>query len=221
VEELKLRLVQREDWSRYFDPAADGTIFCPTPEPPAVGTAVKLEILFQGGPRANLRCIVIWRRPSSNPQVRPGAGLRVQPADRGALEYIDNHAAGAPDRRAHKRLPLRLRVSYTAHGARRVNFSVDLSESGLFVGSADPLAVGEETSLLILPPGGQFRPVEVRGKVARVVMTPTRGMGVHFIFADAAERERFASFIRRLEQQWLAGELPADSAPPVTAARPA
>jgi type IV pilus assembly protein PilZ len=221
VEELKLRLVQREDWGRYFDPAADGTIFCPTPEPPAVGTAVKLEILFQGGPRAYLRCLVIWRRPSSNPQVRPGVGLRVQPVDQGVLEYIDNHAAGQADRRARRRLPLRLRVSYTAHNARRVNFSRDISEDGLFVGSADPLAVGEETSLLILPPGGQFRPVEVRAKVARVTTTPARGMGVKFIFADAAERERFASFVGRLEQQWLAGELPADSAPPATAIRSA
>jgi Tfp pilus assembly protein PilZ len=221
VEELKLRLVQREDWSRYFDPAADGTIFCPTPEPPAVGTAIRLEVMFQGGPHMMLRCLVIWRRPSSNPQVRPGAGLRVTPADRGVLEYIDNHAHGAVDRRARRRLPLRLRVSYTSHGVRRVNFSHDLSEEGLFVGSSEPLAVGEETHLFILPPGGNFRPVEVFGKVVRVTTTPMRGMGVHFSFTEAVDRERFAAFIARLEAQWIAGELPPDSAPPATAVRSA
>ena len=221
MEELKLRIVQREDWSRYFDPAADGTIFCPTPEPPAVGAAVRLDVMFQSGPHASLRCLVVWRRPSSNPQVRPGAGLRVMPQDRGVLEYIDNHAHGAQDRRARRRLPLRLRVSYAANGVRRVNFSHDLSEEGLFVGSAEPLAVGEETHLFILPPGGNYRPVEVLGRVVRIVMTPMRGMGVQLFFGEPAERERFAAFVQRLEAQWLAGELPADSAPPATVTRPA
>src|SRR5262249_39913951 len=122
--------------------------------------------------------------------------------------------AGAEDRRQSRRLPVRLRVSYTARGVRRVNFSRDLSEGGIFVGSAEPLAGGEKTHLLILPPGGQVRPGQGRGEGARAVFEPQRGMGIRFLFADSGERDRFVAFVTRLEEQWLAGELPPDTVPP-------
>jgi hypothetical protein len=100
-------------------------------------------------------------------------------------------------------------VTYSVRGGRRINFTRDLDEHGIFVRAADPLSPGEENRLLLLPPGGAFKPIEVRGNVVRVVKEdPDRGMGIALAFRDDAEKRMFGDFVKRLEQEYLAGTLP-------------
>jgi Tfp pilus assembly protein PilZ len=208
---LKVRLVAKADWAKYYDEASNHTIFCPTPTPPAVGTPVQIEVMFQGGPRLILHGTTLWRRPAGDARARAGAGVGVAPIDREKLEYIGRYVRDdlMEDKRGRRRLPIRLRVTYSVRGGRRINFTRDLHEDGVFVRAADPLAPGEETKLLLLPPGGAFKPIEVRGTVVRVNRDdPDRGMGITLLFRDDNERRMFADFVRRLEQEYLAGTLP-------------
>ena len=49
----------------------------------------------------------------------------------------------------------------------------------------------------------------MRGTVVRVNRDdPDRGMGITLLFRDDNERRMFADFVRRLEQEYLAGTLP-------------
>ena len=207
---LKLRLVAKSDWAKYYDAAANHTIFCPTPTPPGVGTPVQLEVLFQGGPRLLLHGVTLWRRPAGDARARAGAGVGVQQIDREKLDFIERYVReDLTEQRGKRRLPIRLRVTYSVPGGRRINFTRDLHEDGIFVRAADPLNPGDETKLLLLPPGGQFKPIEVRGNVVRAVKDdPDRGMGIQLLFRDDGEKHHFADFVRRLEQEYMAGTLP-------------
>ena len=207
---LKLRLVAKSDWAKYYDAAANHTIFCPTATPPGVGTSVQLEVLFQGGPRLLLHGVTLWRRPAGDARARAGVGVGVQPMDREKLDFIDRYTRDElNEQRGRRRLPIRLRVTYSVPGGRRINFTRDLHEEGVFVRAADPLAAGEETKLLLLPPGGNFKPIEVRGSVVRACKDdPDRGMGIQLLFRDDAEKHHFADFVKRLEQEYLSGSLP-------------
>src|SRR5262249_15166909 len=206
---LKLRLVAKQDWVKYFDEPSGGTIFCPTTTPPAVGTALQLEAMFQGGPRLIMRGVVLWRRATGDARARAGVGVGVHAADRQKIEYIHAYVAGEPDRRYRRRLPIRLRVTYTARQGRRIHFTRHRHEEGVFVRSAELLTPGDETRLLISPPGGEFKPIEARGQVVRLVEEePDRGMGIALIFKDSQEKQHFADFVRKLEQQYLSGSLP-------------
>jgi uncharacterized protein (TIGR02266 family) len=122
--------------------------------------------------------------------------------------YVDG---GLVDARRKRRLPVRLKVAYSGPRGRRVNFTRDLHEEGAFVRAAEPLDVGAHTQLLISPPGGEYRPIEGRGVVARSVVDGSeRGMGVRFEFGDDSERQRVAAFVSKLEGDLLDGHLPDD-----------
>jgi Tfp pilus assembly protein PilZ len=210
MQRLKLRLVDTTDWAKYHDDVKSTTIFCPTATPPSVGTQLQLEIMFQGGPRMLMQGVVLWRRASGDARARAGVGVGVHPIDRVKLDFIERYVRGElKDKRGRRRLPIRLRVTYSARQGRRINFTRDIHEEGVFVRSAELLDPGDETKLLILPPGGNFKPIEVRGTVVRLVTKePGRGMGITLTFRDDGERRQFADFVHRLEQEYLAGTLP-------------
>src|SRR5205823_6202267 len=126
-------------------------------------------------------------------RTRPGVGVAVDKSEKGKLGYILGYVRGGMiDVRDKRRLPVRLRVAYTSTRGRRVNFTSDLNEEGAFVRTAEPLEIGERTELLISPPGGDYRPIEVRGVVARQSAQgdDPRGVGVRFEFTGDPERER-------------------------------
>jgi hypothetical protein len=134
----------------------------------------------------------------------------IDPAERQKIVYVAGYVKGeAADQRRLRRLPLRLQVTYSAKTGRRINFTRDLNEEGAFVRCTELLAVGEETRLLIMPPGGTFKPIPVRGIVKHLTQNrDERGMGIAFVFPMATERASFAEFIARLEQEYLRGALP-------------
>lgn len=212
MKRLHLRVPTQEDWWKYYDPnISGGGVFCPSNEPPAVGAKVRVEITFVAGPRFILHGTVMWRRPQLNdPRTRAGVGVQVNAGDRSKVNYVSAWVRGGVlDKRDVRRLPVRLRVTYTARQGRRINFTRDLSEEGIFVRSQELLDLETPIKILLSPPGEDYKPVALAGKVARLVDEPDdRGMGIQLLFDDRATRDRFAAFVQRLEQQYLCGELP-------------
>ncbi|HWE30533.1 MAG TPA: PilZ domain-containing protein, partial [Polyangia bacterium] len=163
---LKLHLVDRGDLHKYYE-AASG-MFVPGSDPPNVGERVTVEVVFQGGPRVLLRGVVLWRRTTGDARARPGAGVGIDAAEQAKVRYLLGYVRGGLiDVRERRRLPVRLRVAYTGHKGRRINFTRDLNEEGAFVRCAEMLDLGASTLLLISPPGGDYRPVEVQATVTR------------------------------------------------------
>lgn len=212
MKRLHLRVPSQDDWWRFFDSnIAGGGIFCPTAEPPDVGSDTRLEITFVSGPRFFLRGTVMWRRPQLNdPRARAGVGIKVNPRDRSKVNYVNAWVRGGVlDKREQRRLPVRLRVTYSGRSGRRINFTRDLSEEGIFVRSQELLELETPINVLISPPGSEYKPYPLSGTVARLVDEPEeRGMGIHLDFADEQARARYAAFVQKLEQEYLSGQLP-------------
>ncbi len=214
MKRLRLRIPNLEDWQRFFDPnIAGGGVFCPTNDPPEVGTEVRIEITFVSGPRFFVKGVVMWRRPQLNdPRARAGVGVKVDPAERNKVSYVNAWVRGGViDKREQRRLPVRLRVTYTARAGRRINFTRDLSEEGIFVRSQELLEIGTKIKLLLVPPG-EFKPFDLVGTVSRHEDEPgERGMGIRLAFATDEARLKYAEFVTKLEQQYLGGQLPDDA----------
>lgn len=212
MKRIHLRVPSQEDWWRFFDPnISGGGIFCPGNDPPDVGSDVQLEITFVSGPRFFLRGIVMWRRPQHNdPRARAGVGIKVSPRDRSKVNYVNAWVRGGVlDKREQRRLPVRLRVTYSGRSGRRINFTRDLSEEGLFVRSQELLELDTPITVMISPPGNDYKPYSLAGTVARLVDEPDeRGMGIQIIFADEQARARYTAFVHKLEEEYLAGQLP-------------
>ncbi len=209
---LKLHLVERADFSRYQD-ASLGAIglFVPSIEP-NVGERVVVEVIFQSGPRLLLHGTVKWRRTTGDARARAGVGVEFAMSEAAKLNYLHGYVRGGLlDVRERRRLPIRLKVAYTAPRGRRLNFTRDLNEEGAFVRTAEQLPTGSIVPLLIYPPGGDFRPLEVSGEVARHADGNDRGVGVLFKFPDEALREHWQRFIARLEADYLEGRLGDDA----------
>jgi Tfp pilus assembly protein PilZ len=208
---LKLQLADKTEFARFQDSSQGaGGLFVPGSDTPSVGEAVTVEVVFKGGPRVLLRGVVTWRRATGDARARPGVGIAVDPGEKPKLEFIYGYVRGGLiDVRERRRLPVRLRVAYSSPRGRRVNFTRDIDEEGAFVRAAELLEIGSRTQLLISPPGGDFKPIEVHALVHRQeVQGSDRGMGVRFDFADDQERERVQAFVGKLEQDYLAGHLP-------------
>ncbi len=207
---LKLHLVDRTDFHKYYE-AASG-MFLPGSEPPNVGERVTVEVVFQGGPRVLLHGVVLWRRTTGDARARPGAGIGIDGAEQAKIRYLLGFVRGGLiDVRERRRLPVRLRVAYTGQKGRRVNFTRDLNEEGAFVRTAEMLDLGASTTLVISPPGHDYRPVEVAATVTRQHSEGNdRGVGVRFDFKDEQERTRWAAFVQKLESDYLDGRLSDD-----------
>jgi Tfp pilus assembly protein PilZ len=212
---LKLHLVERGDFSRFYDPnTPGGGLFVASADPPPIGTQRTIEVVFQGGPRVLLQGKVLWRRATGDQRARPGVGVGFAPSEQVKLSFILGYVRGGLlDVRRRVRLPVRLRVAYTApSGQRRINFTRDINDEGAFVRTAELLREGDGTLLLLSPPGEGYKPIELRATVARVQNDDNdRGVGVRFDFANDDEKARFETFMKKLESDYLEGMLP-DSA---------
>src|SRR6476469_8432205 len=102
-----------------------------------------------------------------------------------------------PDRR-QPRVPIKLEVSYRTAGAFLVSYSVNLSKGGIFIETADPVAIGERVALKIEVPGGGA--MDIEGVVtwtrtqAEDGMPP--GMGLRFDRLEERYGEVIDSLVR-------------------------
>lgn len=206
---LKVHLVERADFQRYTDAAlGTGGIFVPGASEHSVGARVLVEISFQQGPRVLVHGTVMWRRNAGDARARAGIGIEPLPSEQAKLNYLHGYVRGGLlDVRERRRLPLRLKVAYSTPRGRRLNFTRDINEEGAFVRTAEQLPVSQLVPLHVYPPGGDFRPIEVTGEVARAVNGNDRGVGVVFRFVDEPARDLWQKFIERLESDYLSGKL--------------
>jgi Tfp pilus assembly protein PilZ len=207
VTRLKLHLVDRADFHKYYEVASG--MFVPGSDPPQVGERVTVEVMFQGGPRVLLHGVVLWRRTAGDARARAGAGIGIDGAEQAKIRYLIGYVRGGLiNVRERRRLPVRLRVAYSGQKGRRVNFTRDLNEEGAFVRTAEMLDLGAQTMLIISPPGGDYRPLEVQATVTRQHSQGSdRGVGVRFEFRDDTEKSRWGAFVKKLETDYLEGRL--------------
>jgi Tfp pilus assembly protein PilZ len=209
---LKINLVDRADFERYRDTGlGQSGMFVPSTDP-SIGDRVVVEVIFQNGPRILLLGVVKWRRATGDQRTRAGVGVEFSPSESAKVSYLNGYVRGGLlDVREKRRLPIRLKVAYAAPRGRRLNFTRDLNEESAFVRTAEQLPLGTAVPLMVYPPGGDFRPLEVNGEVARQSDGSDRGVGVVFRFADDAAREVWHKFIARLEGEYFAGKLDDDA----------
>lgn len=205
---IDLRLLATSDWLRVFD-ARDGTLFVARPSSPAVGTAVRVDLVVgTDGPRVILRGHVIATRDGDG----DGAGCVVAfgPTERVKINYLNGYVRGGfLDLRERRRLPVRLAVTYGAVDGARQTFTRDINDEGVFVVTDDPLPEDSEVHLLLTLPG-RPQPLSLAGVVTHTVVPEDEdvpGMGIVFAEADAAAAD-LETLIDELERGFLSGELP-------------
>ena len=209
---FKINLVERSDLRRYQESSVGPNgLFVPSVDQ-NVGERVLIEIIFQGGPRMLLHGVVKWRRTTGDARARPGVGVEFGSSESAKLSYLHGYVRGGLlDMRDKRRLPLRLKVAYSTARGRRLNFTRDLNEEGIFVRTAEQLPLGSAVPLLVYPPGGDFKPLEVGGEVVRQSEGNDRGVCVMFRFADEGARDVWHKFIARLETDYLENRLNDDA----------
>ena len=190
-------------------------IFIRSLSPPQSGTRVGVRIYFADNTAEEFACTVDHRSPplgengfwarfvSLTAQAREriravlaAAAARPRaapPQTRAGLAAVP--AAPARDPRTLPRFPIRLRTRVGTALGPRLEFSVNLSASGMFLASETPPALREVVALSFDVPG-ESAPLECKAEVMHLVRPAQAnkdwpaGYGVQFIQADDRFRER-------------------------------
>ena len=212
---LVLRLANRHDWVKVFDPRGS-SIFVATDRPPPVGAEVRVDLTIEeGGPRVILRGAVLWCRDADEADEKDPAGCAVElvAEDREKVNFLNGFVRGGLiNRRERRRLPLRLSVTYGGLEGPERTVTRDLNEEGMFILAQAPLP--EQTVLhFVLAVPGRAEPVEMKGTVSHTVIPSdddVPGMGVRFNLDDPALAAEMTRIVDGLEAAFLAGTLPDD-----------
>lgn len=208
---LQLTIAEPRQWETYYSSSGDeDMVFCPTEAPAGVGELVRVKLVFRDGPQFFLSGVVVWRRPPGQGvrRLRPGVGVRIHRSERTKIGYIRGYARGGLlDHRGAPRLPVRLRVTYRTEKARRMNFTRNITESGVLLSAAEMLAEGTSVELSMVAPL-DLPPVKLRGTVVRHVEDEAgRAMGISLDFHTDEDKQRFALLVRDIERAFHQGRL--------------
>lgn len=212
MRQLTLAIAEPGQWETYFSVSGESDmLFCPTEEIVSVGEVVRLRVVFETGPQFLLGGVVTWRRAAgaAGGKLRAGVGLRLNFSERGKVQYIRGYARGGLlDKRTEPRLPLRLRVTYRSSGARRVNFTRDLTQNGMLLATSELFPVGTSLELTVMPPADTFSVLRVKGEVVRQVEDDRgRAVGISFRFATRDEQSTMGRLVRSIERAFHEGRL--------------
>ena len=207
---IVVRLGSPAEWIKLFDPR-DGTVYvAETVAPPAIGTDVRLDLnCGDEGPRVILRGQVMGHRTGS------GAGYIVAlgPSEREKVNYLNGFVRGGLlNLREHRRLPIRLPVTYGGLKGPCETHTRDINEQGVFVLSDEPLPEDAEVHLLITMPN-RPQPLSIVGVVSHTVVPEDEdvpGMGIVFRLSDSEQAE-VSEAVDTLEKAFLTGDLPEDT----------
>lgn len=209
---IVLRLDSPAEWIKVFDPR-DGTVFVASIAPPAIGTDVRIDLTCgDEGPRVILRGTVMGHRTGTS-GAAPGFISALGNAEREKVNYLNGFVRGGLlNLRAHRRIPVKLPLTYGGLKGPVETHTRDINDQGVFVLSDEPLPEDAEVHLLITMPG-RPQPLSVVGIVSHTVVPEDEdvpGMGIVFRLSDA-ERKEVSVAVDALEKAFLAGELPEDT----------
>src|SRR5688572_3973401 len=181
---LALRLADRHDWVKVFDPRGGG-LFIATRQPPPTGSEVRIDLTVEdGGPRIILHGTVLWRREEASAKDPAGCSIGLAPGDREKVNFLNGYVRGGLlDRRERRRLPLRLQVTFGGLAGPVATVTRDLNEEGIFILTEAPLPEGTLVHFVLHLPG-RDDPLELKGHVTHTVVIDdddVPGMGVRFV----------------------------------------
>jgi Tfp pilus assembly protein PilZ len=207
---LELRLAEKADWIKVFDPR-DSTLFVPHEEPPEIGESVRLDVIAgSSGPRVILRGKVIARRVKGDGALPRGFSMALGPDEREKVNYLNGFVRGGLlDLRERRRLPLRFKCSYGGLRGTVSSYTRDLNEEGLFIVSEDPLPEESEIHILLTVPV-RSQPIPLVGVVSHTVVVEdedTPGMGIRLQF-KGEEAAEMIKVVDELESMFISNRLP-------------
>ena len=107
------------------------------------------------------------------------------------------------DRREHGRAPIELKVEYKRLNSFFADYTRNISRGGTFIRTTKPLGIGTEFMFKLVVPK-LANPLALRGKVQWIVNADEAtddqppGMGIGFVYASEAERQRIESTVESL-----------------------
>jgi len=190
---------QTDFMESYQSDRPGGGLFVATTQPLEPDQSVIVELICDGLPnKVMIRGSVIsWRPALPRLRVRAGAVVEFRPEEEEKRRFVLRALAGElhPARRRHTRIPVQLPVRYRSVGATETGESelLEISVGGALL-AGDPIALGTDLILDIVPPGGAAS-MEIAGKVS--YHTPV-GSGVRFAYRDGGGSRRLRELIRRI-----------------------
>ncbi len=209
---LSLRLQDRHDWVKVFDPRGGG-LFVPVDPPPAVGADVRVDLTVEeGGPRVILRGSVLWRRAEASARDPVGCAVGLAATDREKVNFLNGYVRGGLlNRRERRRLPLRLPVTYGGIDGPVETWTRDINEEGIFILAHMPLPEGTLVHFVVEIPGLE-EPLELKGHETHTVIVEdddVPGMGVRYVLGGD-ESAALTALFDGLEAEFMSGKLPDD-----------
>ena len=111
------------------------------------------------------------------------------------------------DKRGEKRIPVQLDVRYQSLEGFISDYSMNISQGGMFISTRNPLPLGTRVVLKVGIPDTEV-PMNIEGEVVWVSEYEKKsksnlipGMGVEFRNLDEQEKKRIEDFISREAQQ--------------------
>ncbi len=176
-----------------------------TTTPFEAGEELLAEVYYGGLPgKVVVRAVgQSWHPARPRLRVRAGGLIRCAGSELRKLAFLREVAEGRielPSRRRHVRLPVMVQVRWRRLGdhVHHVAALSELSEGGALLLTAEPVEVGSDVVVEVLPPGSEI-PLEIAA-VVRNTDHP-EGVGLEFVARDAGGVHRLREIIRRIIEQ--------------------
>jgi len=139
----------------------------------------------------------------------PGMGIHFIDFEEGAHQCLEEYVAKsykvdprarANDRRAHTRVPVRLRVRFPSAEVLEQDYSEDISRGGIFIQSTKPRQVGDRFIITLVHPDTNEE-LDLAGEVVRLTgmgahdKHSPKGMGIKFVDLDAEKKKAVDRFL--------------------------
>jgi Tfp pilus assembly protein PilZ len=200
---LKLKVRTGEEW-RELAPgdSVSEPMFVPTTDELEAGQGVILEVASPLLPNKVLirGTVQAWRPALPRMRVRAGATVELASDEQPKLTFLLGVFSGKltdVPRRKHQRLPVAMPVRYrtVASSAMMDSALTEIGVGGALLATTDPLPLGTELTIEVVPPGGAA-PIAIAGTVTYHV--PAGGTGLRFVTRDSDGDRRLRELIRRL-----------------------
>lgn len=171
-------------------------LFAPECVDVEVGTVVDIEIAFsEPALTFSTRGVVRWRRTHASRGLVAGSGLDFLSTEMGTRDLLLRFARGLSIPDLHhraRRFRASVEMEVLVGGARRRIFTDNISHTGAFL-RTEALQGGGAVPVRIF---GREHSVDLDAEVRWIRSDATRGVGVRFVFADAATRTSVRSLLR-------------------------